>query len=62
MESTGTLQWREAVLGCQTLSRMHLLVGMFDSCIKWEKSVATKVKGNYIPYVIVCYDVLGRMR
>ncbi|KAG0728011.1 Tyrosine-protein kinase BAZ1B [Chionoecetes opilio] len=42
MESVGTQQWREAVLTCQTFSRMHLLVGMFDSCIKWEKSIATK--------------------
>ncbi|KAK4314652.1 hypothetical protein Pmani_014070 [Petrolisthes manimaculis] len=34
--------WRESVLNCQTFSRMHLLVGMFDTCIKWEKSAAAK--------------------
>lgn len=44
MESAATQQWREAVLSCQTFSRMHMLVGMFDSCIKWEKSIATKVR------------------
>ena len=41
-ESTGTIKWREAVLSCKTLSRLHVLVGMFDSCIKWEKSLASK--------------------
>lgn len=37
------LKWREAVAACQTYSRLHVLVGMFDSCIKWERSLATKV-------------------
>ncbi|XP_053638911.1 tyrosine-protein kinase BAZ1B isoform X2 [Cherax quadricarinatus] len=42
LESPAVLKWRDAVLTCQTFSRMHMLVGMFDSCIKWEKSIATK--------------------
>ncbi|XP_059141416.1 tyrosine-protein kinase BAZ1B-like isoform X2 [Physella acuta] len=31
-------EWREAVEGCQTLSRLHVLMAMLDCCIKWEKS------------------------
>ncbi|XP_071534206.1 tyrosine-protein kinase BAZ1B-like isoform X2 [Panulirus ornatus] len=42
LESLAVQPWREAVMNCQTFSRMHMLVGMFDSCIKWEKSIATK--------------------
>ncbi|XP_045610367.2 tyrosine-protein kinase BAZ1B-like isoform X2 [Procambarus clarkii] len=41
-ENPAVHKWREAVMTCQTFSRMHMLVGMFDSCIKWEKSIATK--------------------
>ncbi|XP_066950593.1 tyrosine-protein kinase BAZ1B-like isoform X2 [Macrobrachium rosenbergii] len=42
VEGSAVQQWRDAVSSCSTLSRLHLLVGMFDSCIKWEKSMATK--------------------
>ena len=42
-ESSGTIKWKEAVENCQTYSRLHVLVGIFDSCIKWEKSMATLV-------------------
>ncbi|XP_068214431.1 tyrosine-protein kinase BAZ1B-like isoform X1 [Palaemon carinicauda] len=42
VEGTAVQHWREAITNCSTLSRLHLLVGMFDSCIKWEKSMATK--------------------
>ncbi|XP_042215473.1 tyrosine-protein kinase BAZ1B-like [Homarus americanus] len=41
-DSPAVHHWRDAVVNCQTFSRMHMLVGMFDSCIKWEKSIATK--------------------
>ncbi|XP_041365624.1 tyrosine-protein kinase BAZ1B-like [Gigantopelta aegis] len=36
--SSRIAQWRDAIDSCQTLSRLHVLLGMFDSCIKWEKS------------------------
>ncbi|KAA0191435.1 hypothetical protein HAZT_HAZT000821, partial [Hyalella azteca] len=42
VEGSGVLKWREAVESCKTYSRLHVLVGMFDSCIKWERSLATK--------------------
>ncbi|KAF2359943.1 Zinc finger PHD-finger [Trinorchestia longiramus] len=42
VEGSGVLKWREAVAACKTYSRLHVLVGMFDSCIKWERSLATK--------------------
>ncbi|KAK7073042.1 hypothetical protein SK128_003473 [Halocaridina rubra] len=42
VEVLAVQQWRDAVSSCTTLSRLHLLVGIFDSCIKWEKSLATK--------------------
>ncbi|PVD33659.1 hypothetical protein C0Q70_04917 [Pomacea canaliculata] len=31
-------QWKGAVENCSTLSRLHVLLSMMDSCIKWEKS------------------------
>ena len=43
VEGSGVLKWREAVLSCRTYSRLHVLVGMFDSCIRWEKSLQGKV-------------------
>ena len=39
-ESPGLKRWKEAVENCQTYSRLHVLVGIFDSCIKWERSHA----------------------
>ncbi|CAL1535554.1 unnamed protein product [Lymnaea stagnalis] len=30
--------WKESVEGCQTLSRLHVLMAVLDTCIKWEKS------------------------
>ncbi|VDI06875.1 bromodomain adjacent to zinc finger domain protein 1B [Mytilus galloprovincialis] len=37
-EVAGVVNWREAVKSCTTMSRLHVLIGMLDSCIKWEKS------------------------
>ena len=34
----GKERWVEAVKACSTWSRMHVLLGMMDSCMKWEKS------------------------
>lgn len=31
-------QWKDSVLNCPTMSRLHVLLSMMDSCIKWEKS------------------------
>ncbi|XP_047498386.1 tyrosine-protein kinase BAZ1B-like isoform X1 [Penaeus chinensis] len=42
LENPAVQHWRDSVMNSQTLSRLHLLVSMFDSCIKWEKSIATK--------------------
>ncbi|XP_067936732.1 tyrosine-protein kinase BAZ1B-like [Watersipora subatra] len=32
-------QWQEAVRSTQTLSRLHVLLEVFDMCIAWEKSI-----------------------
>ncbi|KAJ8298926.1 hypothetical protein KUTeg_022986 [Tegillarca granosa] len=34
----GILNWREAVENASTYSRLHVLLGVLDACIKWEKS------------------------
>ncbi|WAR02391.1 BAZ1B-like protein [Mya arenaria] len=34
----GLVRWREAVASAGTMSRLHVLLGILDSCIKWEKS------------------------
>lgn len=31
-------EWKEAIATCQTMSRLHVLLAILDSCIKWEKS------------------------
>ncbi|GFR65697.1 tyrosine-protein kinase BAZ1B-like [Elysia marginata] len=31
-------EWKEAIETCQTMSRLHVLMVILDSCIKWEKS------------------------
>lgn len=35
--------WKEAVTDCQTYSRLHVLMAIADSCIKWEKSAENAV-------------------
>ena len=37
-EVKGLTNWKEAIKNCTTMSRLHVLIGMLDSCIKWEKS------------------------
>lgn len=37
------LQWQEAVDSCPTVSRLHVLMAMLESCIKWEKSAENAV-------------------
>ncbi|XP_077978529.1 LOW QUALITY PROTEIN: tyrosine-protein kinase BAZ1B-like [Glandiceps talaboti] len=36
--SKSVLKWQEAIQDCPTMSRLHVLLGIMDSCIKWEKS------------------------
>ncbi|XP_060064510.1 tyrosine-protein kinase BAZ1B-like [Ylistrum balloti] len=37
-EIAGIVEWREAVESASTLSRLHVLMGILDNSIKWEKS------------------------
>ncbi|XP_033752647.1 tyrosine-protein kinase BAZ1B-like isoform X2 [Pecten maximus] len=37
-EIKGIVEWREAVESATTLSRLHVLMGILDNSIKWEKS------------------------
>ncbi|CAH1232867.1 BAZ1B [Branchiostoma lanceolatum] len=30
--------WRQATAECSTMSRLHVLMGVLDACIKWDKS------------------------
>ncbi|XP_076045526.1 tyrosine-protein kinase BAZ1B-like isoform X2 [Oratosquilla oratoria] len=68
VECVGTQRWREAVRSCKTYSRLHLLVGMFDSCIMWERSMAVMqpeeadMDGEEIQHekeCRVCYGAVG---
>jgi len=34
----GIKDWLDAVAQCSTLSRLNVLIGILESCIKWEKS------------------------
>lgn len=31
-------KWKTAIREAQTFSRMHVLLGMLDACIKWDMS------------------------
>lgn len=42
--------WRENVETASTLSRLHVLLGMLDSCIKWEKSAENAVRNYYFVF------------
>ncbi len=33
-------KWMEAVEAAPTLSRLHVLLAVFETCVKWEKSAA----------------------
>ncbi|XP_037093004.1 tyrosine-protein kinase BAZ1B-like [Pollicipes pollicipes] len=41
--SASEIRWLQAVRQCHTFSRLHVLVGLLDSSIKWDLSTATKV-------------------
>ncbi|XP_046339571.1 tyrosine-protein kinase BAZ1B-like [Haliotis rufescens] len=36
--SKAVVEWFDALETCPTFSRLHVLLGMLDSCIRWEKS------------------------
>ncbi|XP_014681000.1 PREDICTED: tyrosine-protein kinase BAZ1B-like isoform X2 [Priapulus caudatus] len=38
MKTNGKNRWQEEVENCTTLSRLHVLLGIVDASIKWEKS------------------------
>ena len=42
-QSAGGQRWADAVRACRTLSRLHVLVGLLDSGIRWDLSTAQKV-------------------
>jgi len=39
----GLKEWLDAVTQCSTLSRLNVLVGVLESCVKWEKSAENAV-------------------
>lgn len=39
----GIAKWREAVENASTVSRLHVLLGIMDASIKWEKSAENAV-------------------
>ena len=43
MVDKGVQLWKEAIQNCPTFSRLHFLLAIFDSCIKWEKSAENAV-------------------
>lgn len=36
--ATAVEKWKSAIREAQTFSRMHVLLGMLDACIKWDMS------------------------
>jgi len=36
-------EWLDAVSQCSTLSRLNVLIGILESCVKWEKSAENAV-------------------
>lgn len=43
LEVEGIKIWREAVESANTFSRLHVLLGILDASVKWEKSAADAV-------------------
>lgn len=58
-------KWKTAIREAQTFSRMHVLLGMLDACIKWDMSAENarcKVCRKKGRVRIVDLGVLGRVR
>lgn len=49
-EQVGQQKWVEAVTSCNTWSRLHVLMAILDTSIKWEKSAADAVSHQLILY------------
>ena len=44
--AVGKLQWLAALDECSTWSRLHVLLGVLDTCVKWEKSAENAVSAT----------------
>ena len=56
-ELKGENKWIEAVNNCATWSRLHLLMSLLDSNVKWEKSAENAVKylAMYLVNLLLIY-------
>ena len=50
----GIDSWVEAIRVCTTFSRLHVLMGVLESSIKWEKSAENAVSPMIYLFVL-CY-------
>jgi len=58
----GIKDWLDAVAQCSTLSRLNVLIGILESCIKWEKSAENAVYGIHVTFALLDGPVpLGRL-
>ena len=39
--------WCDNVDTCSSVSRLHMLLGLLDSCVKWEKSAENSVSALF---------------
>jgi len=39
-------RWKEAVRGTATVSRLHVLLGILEACIRWDKSAENAVSSS----------------
>ena len=53
----GKMQWQAAIDTCGTWSRLHVLLGVLDACIKWEKSAENAVSS--IKYTVSSTEMYG---
>ena len=52
----GIAKWREAVENASTVSRLHVLLGIMDASIKWEKSAENAVSRESV----ITYSMASR--
>ena len=52
----GIAKWREAVENASTVSRLHVLLGIMDASIKWEKSAENAVSWE----TVITYSMTPR--
>lgn len=57
-------KWKTAIREAQTFSRMHVLLGMLDACIKWDMSAENarckvcRKKGAFVCMGEFCGNVI----